>query len=928
MLTGKGWRRSVAAGLAACAVIVAVGTVAIDAGRFSQAPALTADPPVTLQTVLEVGSQERHAPYAFLRAEAPGARVIIDEASDSSMLSLTSLRALGGVSTIERQDLSGSGPAGGWVPEGVPDRVGRLRGAAWELHREPGNVDTVLVGIRDGRTLLVDRRSVPELAIPEWRGVAQAPEPPGMLRAVVVETGLFLGLVLLGGLVLPRSSDARFTRPALALLVGAALQALSGYLFLIGVGAMVSGIAVGLIIHRSLGWRGVETGWRREDLPVLAGTALTLAGAALVARWQGFVLVTADAIAHVERSIAIGSGTMGLADLNAKRPLALAAIQAPAHALGVEGLQAFGLAMLLAVAVVVTGLALHLAGRDPSARAVALVGAGAFSSVVFIAPMLRTVAAFLNTHLLVSALLVLLVALWATDDPPRPGITPVTSAVLLALLITRAESILLVVPVLLVTLAVRDESPAWSWAWPVVGAGLVAWNGLHVAAAVYGGVSPSLPVVGLTAAGLTLPVIGRTLLRLAPGVRRGAAVGAMALLWCVLLAILTSVVGSGARAVEGLRVNLGAGEGAWGVLAPLTVILVAAALVAGKALPERRLLLARWLTIAAVPSVLLAKAADGIDQAGADGATSVLGDLLTVGARVGSWGDSANRMWSHFVLVALALVVLTAVLAVCRPAADAPIRRGPHRGVVGQTVVVGMVGLALVALALTSWRPGYLGPPSPGSVATLLAAPDAGDVVRGPELTTGTRLEATVTVPRIELPDDATDVTLCATVRLTDLDRIVTGQTRLRLEGPMETVRLEFDEFAWSGTRIEELCIEDPGVAAGSVDVTVVASGGAGATAGEAAVLLLVPGPTRASLAPIDALEVRYVAASEDPRGPLRAAVSTVIRWVVRNGPVVVVGLLGLAALTAATLRPPRPADASDRRGPPGVAACPEAGQG
>ena len=893
-------RRRTGALLVVGAMLLSVALVVVDGLRFSRAPEPTVPPPVTLQALLEQGSQERHAVYAFLRDEAPGARIVLDTTGPSPGLDTTSLRSLGAAGPIEQAPI-GDGPLGSaWLPEDEPDVRGRLRFDAWELHREPGAIDTVLVGSRDGRTVLVDRRSVPGLGIPAARAGDAAPAAPSLLHAVTVEAALLVGLILMGGLALPRRVGGGIMRVALALLAGAAVQATSAFLFLGGRVAMLGGLAVALVVARSLRRRGITTGWTVTDLPVLGSSALALACAALIARLEGTVIVTADALAHVERAIALGSGTMGLADLDAKRPLALAAIQAPAHALGAEGLHAFGWALLLAATIVLAMLPLRLLpAEDRVGRIGARAAGGLAFALILSVPMLRTMAAFLNTHLLVAGLLLLLVSLWALDGTARIGLEPLGAIGVIALIPARTESVLLVGLVLLATLAACGDVPTWRWAWPVVGTGLAVWNGFHVIAALDAGSSPSFPVAALVVVGVLIVLVGPFLHRSPPQVRRATAVAGMVSLWALLLLLLTSTVGSGSGAVEGLRVNLGQGEGAWGVLSPLLVVLTVILLVARSVRPDPRLLLMRWLVVGAVPSVVLAKAADGTDGVAVDSLSAALDTLLVVGARVGSWGDSTNRMWSHFVLVAVALVVTTAVLAMSGDEVRTPPHASRARHV--RAVAAVLAGGVMIAVTLTAWMPTYLGPSSPGSTRVILAVPGPGETVIGPELTEGIRVEKQVRIPRVVLPDDASDITVCATFRTTDLGRIVTGTTGIGLGGPSGASSRAFDEFAWSGERVDEVCLPDPGVGRAPMTYTVWAEGGASATRGDAAVLL-----TRADGSPTDAIEVRYVAASEDPRGaPIRLA-STLLRRGIDVGPLAVAVLLALGLMLSRSQSAPR----------------------
>jgi hypothetical protein len=898
--------------LLALAALLAVGIVAVDSARFAGAPEATVDAPATLQRLLEEGSQERHALYAYLRSEAPGARVVIDAADPAPNVAALSLRTLGAVGAVERQPIGeGTLGAGGWIPNTPPDVNGRLRAQAWELHREPGTIDTVLVGRIDDRTIVVDRRSVPALAVPVWDEGTTAPQAPALVRAVTGETLLLLGLVLLGGLVLPRPLGPRAARPALALLAGAAVQAVTGYLFLAGIAAMGAGVVLAFAVNRWLRTRGSPSGWARDDLPALLATTVIIALTALVVRLEGLVVVTSDAIAHVVRAIALGDGLMGLADLNEKRPLALAAINAPAHALGVEGLHSFGWIMLVASGVLLAALPLALRQVDGRSQRIGAIAAGA-AALAFVVqvPLLRTMAAFLNTHLLVAALLLLLVVLWVHDggEVPRRDLVPIGTITLLALIPTRAESVLVVGLVLLATLAVGRDRPTWPWAWVAVGGGLAAWNGLHVVSGLMSGTQPSFPVTALTVVGigtlLALPVLSR----LSASVRRTLARATMAAFWLLVVGLLSSVIGSGAGALEGLRVNLGEGEGAWGVFAPVLLVLVVLALVAGSLRMDRRLVLVRWLVLGAVPSVLLAKAADGTEGAGADEFGAALDTALTLGARIGSWGDSANRMWVHFVLVALAYVAMTAVVALRGDGSEqegagtpSDIPDGAHDRATGlRPVAVLLVGGAVLAMLLPAWSPTYLGPVAPATTVSIVQV-DPGDAgVPGTELVAGVRRESRLTTPALDLPDDARDVTVCARLRFTDLGRIVTTTTHVGLEVSGATVRRTFSEFAWSGEWIEELCVDAPDLSERPAEVLVWAEGGDDATAGESAVIM-----AGGELQPVDAIEVRYVSLSEDERSVSRRVVSIVLRAAIGSGPWLVAGfgMLGLFLLLSGSSR-------------------------
>jgi hypothetical protein len=533
---------------------------------------------------------------------------------------------------------------------------------------------------------------------------------------------------------------------------------------------------------------------------------------------------------------------------------------------------------------------------------------------MLLSPLLRTIGAFVNTHMMVGALLLLLAVVWALDEDRsgRSVAGPVVALAMLALVPTRAEAVLFVGLVLLATLTTtpggssqagrspwgRAASWAWPWAWPVAGAGLLVWNGLHVLAAASTGGRPSFPVTVLTVLGVVV-LVAPAVLRLLP-VRGRTALPSVILgvLWAAVLAL--GLLSDRAAIFRGLRINIGEGAGAWGAFGPILAGAAVIAMVGAVLLRDRRLTVALWVTLGAFPAAVIAKAADGTEGVVLDDPSAALRSILGASARIGSWGDSTNRMWVHFAPVALALLVMVIAVATTGPRKDARERAGGPRpgrvraGIGAGDVPVLLLGVAALVMVLSIWDPTYLGPVGPASTITL---EERRLEVAGPELTATTRSAWPVTVPAVDLPPDATDRQVCVAYAFTDLGRTNWGLTTFGLSGPEGAtgpageVRDDFGEFAWSGEREATVClpVTDLGT---PVELVAWVSGGRGSEVGSSPAVLIDPSGN-----PVVRLSVSYVAASEDPRGlPVRIA-SRAMRTLMRLGPAVVSLLLvvGLA---------------------------------
>ena len=875
----------IAATLVVLAGLVALATVTVDSMRWPGGPAPSVAPPVTMQALLEGGSQERHSVYAMLRQEAPGARILMDE-QDARPRNDLYLRHLGRTGPVELIPFPDD-----WVPERAPDLRGTLANGGWTFHRAPGPIRALLFANDDGLLRLVDVRLVGDgligVGLPDPAAAdgtpapARAPTPPGRAPAVAGETLLIVLMTLLGGLLLPRTTFGGPLRPAVALVLGVAVQSLAAYLWpfgRFGLALPTTALIVLVLVMRRRSGAATWTpyGWRMEDVPGLVIGSLVAAVTVLIVRTYGLVFVTADSIHMVARSIAMARGDLGPSDLDFKRPLALSAVDAPAHLIGLEGLHGLGLVLLLACGVIIALLPTLLVGMRASVESRLL--AGAFGTLVVASASLRTMASFVNTHLLLGALLLVLAVLWAADgERSRPSMLSVSAAIVtLALIPTRAEAVLLLIPVLVATLIIGSRPVAWRWVWPVAGWGLVAWNGLHLIEPVLARMRPPVPPTVALLAGVALVLASPIVRRLSPKARWSFGMLALAAMW------LLALVGDRQRFFVGLAANIGRGEGGWGLVGPVVAIAAIIGLALALVLRDERLVLAASIVTLALPSILLAKALDGTDGLRLDGLATALGQAFSVGASVG-WRDSGNRMWTHFALAMVGLLVMAVAIHTDRRRTSVPVASRTISG----GIVIG--GLAVLLLVLSVWQPAYLGPVGPTSEIELEAA---GQAVVGPEISDGVILERELVAERLPLPADAQDAALCVSATFVTDGRVVTGDVILSVAGASGQRSIDFGEFAWQGVRERTICIpltvprddeRDP------ERFTVRIEGRRGAPGSSAFVLVQQQGADDGWLA---RAIVSYYSASEDERPFVRRVASIVLRRMVQVAPVLVAALL------------------------------------
>lgn len=796
--------------------------------------------------------------YLAVREVAPGATIVLDDDIGIRSPTRLFLGTIGGAAAVQSRDLSGLE---------VPDTPATVQGAVarspWILRVADGPVSTLLVVRIDGVAHLIDARllpassarfdidATPPVPVEDATSARSADRPPSLARAVSVDVAVLLLLLLAGGLLLPRSlvhsSTGGGHRVALSLIVGIALQATLGLLLLPGLwglgATLVTATVCGLLLRRS----GNAIGWHRADVPLLVGATVVVAVIAAWARWSTFLLITSDSRTYWAGGAALADGTFDAGLLEVKRGFFLQPLHAIGFALGAEGLQALGAVLLVAAAVL---LLTTIVADRPSRPALlqlrraapAIVAAALMAGTLIASPQVRTMAAYLNTHLLVAVLLMTLLLLLGSGQVPaaRAPLLPAVAVVITAIVMSRPEGAVLAGLVLLGTLAVAEERPVWPTAWIALGLGTLVWSGLLIVGSRSEGQGIPRALLLLLLSGLVALAVPVVIRWLPPAGRRAIPVFTGAVLWVVaLLLLVPGVPGTeDVRFLEVVVANLGRGAGFWGVIAVLLIL--GAILVVG--LGDRgdvRTAPGRWFLIGFVPITLVGRLGDGLQRSGADWTL-----LLSGGGRVG-WPDSVNRMWTHAVLVVLLLLLLQ-IRDRSLPTDEADgAQAGPasSSGVRPRPVMLGLLALTAIWVA-AQWQPDHL--PRPTDERVTVERTEGGRPAG--ELVHGSQIRQVILPPAGELPEGAEATGTCVAVRFVTYARGNTGHVDLSLSNGDTTTTRRIDVADIDDWSSQEVCLDQlasasgPGRLGEPLSVTV---SGVDGTAGSA-VSVLVGGPSAA----------------------------------------------------------------------------------
>lgn len=641
----------------------------------------------------------------------PRADLILDEARCGAVDALR-FRALAQANSVTTAPLP---------PFVVPD-VPPLRSGSWSDHRwriyaaeDPAGrgTDTLLVHCspESGGTYEIVQSGLvdPDRASPRihdrsprdaWIGRLSRPSR-SFARDVATDLIVLGGLTAIGGFLIPLRIRVAWARPALAMLVGMGLWSTLGLLLLPPWQAAPVALAIGGLLFARARRRGSPTGWSRPDLPPLAAFAAAVLVVVDFVRRGGWAVLHTDSFSYLLGGWAFASGSMERGLLSAERGLAQQALHGPAFLLGAEGLQSLSLVAFVAGIWLLASVALH---RIPAAAfgPTAVVTVAAVLMLAMSPFMVRTAGLF-NSHTLVAALLIGVVALWVATvdgDPDDDYALGIVAGVLLGtVVLLRAEGFLVVGSVLLGTLWDGTPRPRWRPAWTVSGAITVAWGVMVGGLSGILSGSASLQGLGLVAGGSLLLVAPLILGKTSVGARTMLPSLAIGGLWAAVGALLFAGRGR-ITVLEATRDNVLGSLGGWGLLGVSAMLLLLLAL--GQGFPKefrQRLGPALTAVLAFFPVSVLSTQAFGFVRGG-------LSTALSGGARV-NYFDSLNRMWVHVLL-------LTVLLAIARTAgswrAVEPLPDGGGANALAR--VWPAVRTALVVLALfwvaAAWNPRYL----------------------------------------------------------------------------------------------------------------------------------------------------------------------------------------------------------------------------
>jgi hypothetical protein len=783
------------------ALLVATSGQLLDGVRVAESREVqtVGTPPLTLEDLIARARPSAVGlPSAIRDVAAPDALVVIDTDASSFGLRPLHLQGLGGLGTLVRAPLGPSAePTQPPTASGTDRSVNRV--VPWALFVAPGPVTTFLVWADADRISVIDARLV---TTPGAASAAALPaaRAPGLIPAsgeilgpeilgALAELSVLVLLTIVGLLVIPRRQLGPAAAMPLGLLVGVALLAAAGMLRLPGLWGLGLVVGVGVAARAWRARRSADHGTgfvRLSHQPPSSFAVMPMAHArprssidgasvavfgwlsafactVLWVRLTGAVVVSPDSADYLLGAQLLVQGALGPELVELKRGLGQQSLHAVGIAVGAHGLQALGSVVLLASAGLIALLPSSLpsglrtatredgVARPGPASTSTLLMASAGALLMISSRPLRVMAAYVNAHVLVAALLLaLVVLLWLAHDGaggaaarpwPRTEAGVAVAGVIAAVVVLRPEGSVLIALVLLGGLVGGVPHGLLRQGWWALGAATLGWNlVLTVGARVADAGTPRIVLasLGLGIVALIVPLVTRSL-----GTRGCTWLATLGLAVIWLAATAMQVAGGEAVRFLGVaRINLLEGRGDWGVTAPVLIVVALVALHLSR--DARELAPMRWLLFGFVPVTMVAKLGDGLDAGGA-----ALDVLLRGGGRIG-WGDSVNRMWTHVTFVIVVLIVMAAMDRAVRrtPNVRPDVRVGPM--VVWRTrsplrrlletsaaVLSGVATIVGAIMVVQRWDPHFLPVPPDYDVTEVLET--SGELPVG-ELLTGTEV--------------------------------------------------------------------------------------------------------------------------------------------------------------------------------------------
>ena len=813
-------------------------------------------------------------PSAIRAAAAPDALVVIDTDASSFGLRPLHLQGLGGLATLVRAPLGPSAePTQPPTASGTDRSVDRV--VSWALFAAPGPVTTFLVRANADRISVIDARLVATPAA-AWAADDTAARAPGLIPAsgeilgreilgreilgrdalgALAELSVLLLLTIVGLLVIPRRQLGPAAAIPLGLLVGVAMLAAAGMLRLPGLWGLGLVVGAGVAVRAWRARRNADDGTgsvRPSDQPPsgvgvmpaararprsrIDGATVAVLGwlaafgtTVLWVRLTGAVAVSPDSADYLLGAQLLVQGALGPELVELKRGLGQQSLHAVGIAIGAHGLQALGSVVLLASAGLVAFLPSSLrtaaltdghARPGPAWTTFLMASAGAL--LIISSSPLRVMAAYVNAHVLVAALLLaLVVLLWLAHDGaggtaarswPRSEAGVAVAGLIGAVVVLRPEGSVLIALVLLGGLVGGVRHDLLRQGWWALGVATLGWNLVLIVGARVADVGTPrivLASLGLGFVALTVPLVTRAL---GPRGRTWLATLGLAVIW-LAAAALQVVGGEAVRFLDVARINLLEGRGGWGVTAPVLIVVALVALHLSR--DARELAPMRWLLLGFVPVTMVAKLGDGLD---ADGAA--LDVLLRGGGRIG-WGDSVNRMWTHVTFVVVVLIVLAVIDRAGRRTQDvrSDVRVGPtlerrtrsslRRHVrTSAAVLSGIATIVGAVMIVQRWDPHYLPVPPDYDVTEVLQT--SGELPIG-ELLAGTEVRQPIALAASSDPRPGRYRPLvCVELQFVTYGRPAQGSLEVTLATSEAEERSILDASELSDWGSEQFCLALP----------------------------------------------------------------------------------------------------------------------